>query len=209
MQASGTCTRGSSVHSRPEATCIGGFSVRAPLARRPYFFSAAICAALVLSGMGANGTEGLALAGGAAVAGCCAQMIGFAVMSFRDNKWGGLVSVGMGTSMLLMPNIIRNPRIWIAPTLVSAVTGPLATCVFGLKMYGAAINSGMGTCGFLGPIGIILGWFGGEYPSAVGAMDWIGLALICFVIPAVGCLALDALFRRIGWIKDGDLTLSH
>ena len=169
--------------------------------------SAAICAALVLSGMGANGTEGLALAGGAAVAGCCAQMIGFAVMSFRDNKWGGLVSVGVGTSMLLMPNIIRNPRIWIAPTLVSAITGPLATCVFGLKMYGAAINSGMGTCGFLGPIGIILGWFGGEYPTAVGAMDWIGLALICFIIPAVGCALLDLLFRRIGWIKDGDLTL--
>ncbi|MBQ8175033.1 MAG: PTS sugar transporter subunit IIC [Clostridia bacterium] len=169
--------------------------------------SAAICAALVLSGMGANGTEGLALAGGAAVAGCCAQMIGFAVMSFRDNRWGGLVSVGVGTSMLLMPNIIRNPRIWIAPTLVSAITGPLATCVFGLKMYGAAINSGMGTCGFLGPIGIILGWFGGEYPTAVGAMDWIGLALICFIIPAVGCLLLDALFRKIGWIKDGDLTL--
>lgn len=169
--------------------------------------SAAICAALVLSGMGANGTEGLALAGGAAVAGCCAQMIGFAVMSFRDNKWGGLVSVGVGTSMLLMPNIIRNPRIWIAPTLVSAITGPLATCVFGLKMYGAAINSGMGTCGFLGPIGIILGWFGGEYPTAVSAMDWVGLVLICFVIPAVGCLALDALFRRIGWIKKGDLTL--
>ena len=171
--------------------------------------SAAICAALVLSGMGANGTEGLALAGGAAVAGCCAQMIGFAVMSFRDNKWGGLVSVGVGTSMLLMPNIIRNPRIWIAPTLVSAITGPLATCVFGLKMYGAAINSGMGTCGFLGPIGIILGWFGGEYPYAVGAMDWIGLALICFIIPALGCLLLSSLLRRIGWIKDGDLTLAN
>ena len=167
--------------------------------------SAAICAALALSGMG--GTEGLALAGGAAVAGCCAQMIGFAVMSYRDNKVGGLVSVGVGTSMLLMPNIIRNPRIWIAPTLVSAITGPLATCVFGLKMYGAAINSGMGTCGFLGPIGIILGWFGGEYPTAVGAMDWVGLLLICFVIPAVGCFLLDLLFRRLGWIKDGDLKL--
>ena len=167
--------------------------------------SAAICAALMLSGMG--GTEGLALAGGAAVAGCCAQMVGFAVMSYRDNKVGGLVSVGVGTSMLLMPNIIRNPRIWIAPTLVSAITGPLATCVFGLKMYGAAINSGMGTCGFLGPIGIILGWFGGEYPTAIGVMDWIGLFLICFIIPAVGCFLLDLLFRRLGWIKQGDLTL--
>jgi uncharacterized membrane protein len=170
--------------------------------------SAAICAALVLTGMAATGgSPGLALAGGAAVAGCCAQMIGFAVMSYRDNKAGGLVSVGVGTSMLLMPNIIRNPRIWIPPTLVSAITGPLATCVFGLKMYGAAINSGMGTCGFLGPIGIILGWFGGEYPTTVGVMDWVGLALICFVIPAVGCFLLDLLFRRLGWIKEGDLKL--
>ncbi len=172
--------------------------------------SAAICAALALSGMGVADAvtgEALALAGGAAVAGCCAQMIGFAVMSFRDNKWGGLVSVGVGTSMLLMPNIIRNPRIWIAPTLVSAITGPLATCVFGLKMYGAAINSGMGTCGFLGPIGIILGWFGGEYPGTVNSFDWLGLVLICFVIPAVGCFFLDLLFRRLGWIKAGDLKL--
>ncbi len=170
--------------------------------------SAAICAALVLTGMAATGgSPGLALAGGAAVAGCCAQMIGFAVMSYRDNKAGGLVSVGVGTSMLLMPNIIRNPRIWIPPTLISAITGPLATCVFGLKMYGAAINSGMGTCGFLGPIGIILGWFGGEYPATVTAMDWVGLGLICFVIPAVGCFLLDLLFRRLGWIKEGDLKL--
>ena len=178
--------------------------------------SAAICAALQLSGatvlnaageVVSAGGEGLALAGAAAVAGCCAQMVGFAVMSYRDNKVGGLVSVGVGTSMLLMPNIIRNPRIWIPPTLVSAITGPLATCLFGLKMYGAAINSGMGTCGFLGPIGIILGWFGGEYPATVTITDWVGLALICFVIPAVGCFLLDLLLRRLGWIKDGDLKL--
>ena len=178
--------------------------------------SAAICAALQLSGamvlnaagdIVSAGGEGLALAGGAAVAGCCAQMVGFAVMSYRDNKAGGLVSVGVGTSMLLMPNIIRNPRIWIPPTLVSAITGTLATCVFGMKMYGAAINSGMGPCGFLGPIGIILGWFGGEYPATVTTLDWVGLGLICFVIPAVGCLLLDLLFRKLGWIKEGDLKL--
>jgi uncharacterized membrane protein len=134
-------------------------------------------------------------------------MEGFAVMSYKENKVGGLISQGIGTSMLQMPNIVKNPKIWIPPTLASAVTGPLASCVFGLKMYGAAINSGMGTCGLLGPIGIILGWFGGEYPTAVGAMDWIGLALICFIIPAVGCALLSLLFRRLGWIKDGDLTL--
>jgi uncharacterized membrane protein len=172
--------------------------------------SAAICAALQLSGatvLGVAGGEGLALAGGAAVAGCCAQMVGFAVISFRENGVGGLVSQGIGTSMLQMPNIIKNPRIWIPATLASAITGPLATCVFGLKMYGAAINSGMGTCGFLGPIGIILGWFGGEYPSTVSTMDWIGLALICFILPAVLSLIFAAVLRKIGWIKDGDMLL--
>ena len=181
--------------------------------------SAAICAALGLSGMPVyimlNGVQtladkdytGLALAGGAAVAGCCAQMVGFAVMSFKENKWGGLVSQGLGTSMLQMSNIIRNPRIWIPATLTSAITGPLATCLFEMKMYGAAINSGMGTCGLLGPIGIILGWFGGDYPGTVGAMDWIGLALICFVLPAVLTLLFSELLYKIKWIKPGDLTL--
>ena len=181
--------------------------------------SAAICAALGLSGMPVyimlNGAQtladkdylGLALAGGAAVAGCCAQMVGFAVMSFKENKWGGLVSQGIGTSMLQMPNIIRNPRIWIPAILTSAITGPIATCLFEMKMYGAAINSGMGTCGLLGPIGIILGWFGGDYPETVGAMDWIGLALVCFILPAVLTLLFSELLYKIKWIKSGDLTL--
>ena len=169
--------------------------------------SAAICAAIGLSAVG-TGDLGLALAGGAAVAGCCAQMVGFAAMSFRENRWGGLVSQGLGTSMLQMPNIIKNPRIWIPPTVASAVTGPLATCVFKLQMYGAAINSGMGTCGLLGPIGIILGWFGGEYPNTVGAFDWIGLVLICLILPAAISVGLCLLLRRIGWIKENDLLLS-
>ena len=178
--------------------------------------SAAICAAIGLSGMAVYDAAGvlverdyagLALAGGAAVAGCCAQMVGFAVMSYRENKVGGLVSQGLGTSMLQMPNIIRNPRIWIPATLASAITGPLATCVFELKMYGAAINSGMGTCGLLGPIGIVLGWFGGEYPDAITAKDWIGLALICFVLPAVLSQVFCLILRKIGWIKENDLKL--
>ncbi len=174
--------------------------------------SAAICAAIGLSGAAVAGVipanaEGLALAGGAAVAGCCAQMVGFAVMSFYENKWGGLVSQGLGTSMLQMPNIIKNPRIWIPPTVASAITGPLATCLFKTQMYGAAINSGMGTCGLLGPIGIILGWFGGEYPAEVGAMDWIGLALICFILPALISWALCLVLRKLGWIKAGDMKL--
>ena len=142
-----------------------------------------------------------------AIAGCCAQMIGFAVISYRENKVGGLVSQGIGTSMLQMPNIIKNPRIWIPPTLASAVTGPLATCVFGMKMYGAAINSGMGTCGMLGPIGMILGWFGGEYPAEVTAIDWVGLVLICIVLPAAISLGIAELMRKFGFIKQGDMKL--
>ena len=109
--------------------------------------SAAICAALSLTG----------LAGGAAVAGCSAQMIGFAVMSFRENGVGGLLSQGIGTSMLQMGNIVRNPKIWIPPIVASAITGPLATCVFRLEMNGAPISSGMGTCGLVGQIGVYTG----------------------------------------------------
>ena len=178
--------------------------------------SAAICAALGLSGMAVFNTagelvardyNGLALAGGAAVAGCCAQMVGFAVMSFKENKVGGLVSQGIGTSMLQMPNIVKNPRIWIAPTVVSAITGPLATCLFKMRMYDVAIHAGMGTCGLLGPIGIILGWFGGQYPDTVTAFDWIGLMLVCFIIPALLTPILGELLRRIGWIKENDLKL--
>ena len=168
--------------------------------------SAAICASLGLVG----------LAGGAAVAGCCAQMVGFAVMSFRENRWGGLVAQGLGTSMLQMPNIVKNPRIWIPPILTSAITGPLATCLFRLKMNGAAVNSGMGTCGLCGQIGVWTGWMtpseaalaAGEVAMTPGVMDWVGLALICFVLPAVLSLVFCEILRKIGWIKENDLKLS-
>lgn len=174
--------------------------------------SAAICASIGLSGAAVAGVvpenaEGLALAGGAAVAGCCAHMVGFAVMSFRENRWGGLISQGIGTSMLQMPNLVKNPRLWIPPVVASAVTGPLATCLFGIRQYGVAINSGMGTCGLLGPIGIMLGWYSGEYPLSVGFVDYLGLFLICFVLPAVLSLAVALPLRKLGWIKDGDLLL--
>ena len=155
--------------------------------------SAAICAALGLTG----------LAGGAAVAGCCAQMVGFAVMSFKENRWGGLVAQGVGTSMLQMPNIVKNPRIWIPPTLAAAITGPIATCVFGLEMNGAPISSGMGTCGFVGQIGVITGWA----DKTVTTMDWVGLALICFVLPAILSWGFCFILRKIGWIKENDLKL--
>jgi len=163
--------------------------------------SAAICAALLLTG----------LAGGAAVAGCCAQMIGFAVISFRDNKIGGLVSQGLGTSMLQMGNIVKNPRIWIAPTAASAITGPVATCVFKMEMNGAPISSGMGTCGLVGPLGVYTGWvndIAAGTKAAITGMDWLGLVLICLVLPAVLSLLIDALVRKAGWVKDGDMKLS-
>ena len=174
--------------------------------------SAAICAGLCLTGSAlANGNEGLAIAGAAAVAGCCAQMVGFAIISFRENKWGGLLSQGIGTSMLQMPNIIRHPQIWIAPTLASAITGPLAVCVFGLRMYGAAINSGMGTCGLLGPIGMILGWFDktNGYPADVTVFNWIGLILICFILPAILSFIINEILRKIGFVKDGYMKLEN
>ena len=162
--------------------------------------SAAICAALGLTG----------LAGGAAVAGCCAQMVGFAVMSFRENRWGGLAAQGLGTSMLQMGNIVRNPRIWIPPTLAAAITGPVATCLFRLEMNGAPVSSGMGTCGLVGQIGVYTGWVNdvaSGAKAAVTGMDWLGLVLISFVLPAVLTWLIAIPLRRWGWIKDGDLKL--
>lgn len=162
--------------------------------------SAAICAALSLTG----------LAGGAALAGCCAQMVGFAVMSFKENRWGGLVAQGIGTSMLQMGNIVKKPVIWLPAILTSAITGPIATCVFQLKMNGAAVASGMGTCGLVGQIGVYTGWLSdiaaGE-KTAITAFDWIGLIMICFVLPAVLTWLFGCFFRKMGWIKENDLTL--
>ena len=162
--------------------------------------SAAICAALGLTG----------LAGGAAVAGCCAQMVGFAVMSFRENRWGGLAAQGIGTSMLQMGNIVRNPRIWIPPTLASAITGPIATCIFRMEMNGAPVSSGMGTCGLVGQIGVYTGWVNDVASGAKAAItgtDWLGLVLISFVLPAVLTWLIAIPLRKWGWIKDGDLKL--
>jgi len=151
--------------------------------------SAAICAALNLTG----------LAGGAAVAGCCAQMVGFAAMSFKENKWSGLISQGLGTSMLQMGNIVKNPRIWIPPTLAAAITGPIATCLFQLQMNGPAVSSGMGTCGLVGQIGVYTGWLeeiAAGSRSQITAFDWIGMILICFVLPAVLSLVFGQILRK-------------
>ncbi|MCD8039512.1 MAG: PTS sugar transporter subunit IIC [Lachnospiraceae bacterium] len=162
--------------------------------------SAAICAALSLTG----------LAGGAALAGCCTQMVGFAVMSFKENGWGGFFAQGIGTSMLQMGNIVKKPRIWLPPILASAIVGPIATCVFELKMNGAAVASGMGTCGLVGQIGVYTGWINDiaeGTKAAVTAGDWIGLICVSFVLPAVLTWLIGTGFRKIGWIQENDLKL--
>ena len=167
--------------------------------------SAAICAMIfsesALAVAAINGTkEGFLLEGGAAVAGCCAQMVGFAVSSFRENKWGGIVSQGIGTSMLQMGNICKNPRIWIPPTLAAAITGPISTMVFKLKCTGVA--AGMGTCGLVGPIGVIDG-------TEWSPMMWIGLVLVCVVLPGALSLLFSEIMRKLGWIKKNDMLLSE
>ena len=167
--------------------------------------SAAICAMIfspaAVEVATANGTlEGLLLAGGAAVVGCCAQMVGFAVSSFRENKWGGLVSQGLGTSMLQMGNICRWPVIWVPPTLAAAIVGPLSTMIFKLECTGVA--AGMGTCGMVGPIGVIAS-------TEHSTMMWVGLAVCCLVAPAVLSLLFSEIMRKLGWIKFGDMKLSE
>ena len=167
--------------------------------------SAAICAALGLVG----------LAGGAAVAGCCAHMVGFAAASYRENKTNGLAAIGIGTSMLLVPNLFKKPVLWLPPVIASAITGPIATCVFKMQMNGAPISAGMGTRGFVGPIGVITGWFApGEAAAAKGLaavtpgfFDWLGLLLICVVLPAALSALVSEIMRKKGWIKDGDYKL--
>ena len=151
--------------------------------------SAALCIAIGLSG----------IAAGAATAGCCAQMVGFAVMSFKENRWGGLVSQGIGTSMLQMPNIIKNPLTWIPPTLTAAITGPVATCVFQLE--NVPIGAGMGTCGLVGPFGIIT-----AMPEG-GTKMWLGILLVCFILPAILTWIFGEIFRKMNWIKEGDLNI--
>ena len=162
--------------------------------------SAAICAALSLTG----------LAGGAAVAGCCAQMVGFAVMSYKENKMGGLLAQGIGTSMLQMGNIVKKPVVWLPPIITSAITGPIATCLFKLQMNGDAISSGMGTCGFVGQIGVYTGWLNdinAGLKTAITAFDWVGLLMISIVLPAVITWIIGFIFRKFNIIKDGDLKL--
>ena len=171
--------------------------------------SAAICAALGLVG----------LAGGACVAGCSSHMVGFAVASYKENGLNGLLSQGLGTSMLQVPNLVRKPILWLPPVIASLIDGPIATCVFKLQMNGAAINSGMGTSGLCGQIGCITGWLqptieenpalGVDFSTAYAnpAVQWIGLIIVSFVIPVIVSLLVSNFMRKKGMILDGDYAL--
>ena len=139
---------------------------------------------------------------GAAVVGCCTHMVGYAVMSFRENKWGGLLAQGVGTSMLQMPNLVRKPILWLPPVIVSAILGPISTCA--LKITSTATGSGMGTAGLVGIFETVTSMVDG------GINVWLAIAeIVCFdmLLPAALCLAISELMRRLGWIKYGDLKL--
>nr|WP_262394745.1 PTS sugar transporter subunit IIC [Youxingia wuxianensis] len=165
---------------------VVGMALTAPIS------SAALCIMLDLSG----------LAAGAATVGCCAQMVGFAVAGFRENGWGGLISVGLGTSMLQFSNIMRRPQLWIAPTLAGAILGPVSTCL--LKMTNTAAGAGMGTCGLVGQFGTIaaMGDTTGM-PVLLGVM-----AVMHFILPALLTWGFTVFFRKSGWIKDGDMKIT-
>jgi len=150
--------------------------------------SAALSISLGLSG----------LAAGAATVGCACQMIGFAVQSYRENGLGGLLSQGLGTSMLQMPNIVRNPWIWVPPTLAGACLGPVATVLF--RMENSRIGAGMGTSGLVGQLATL---------DVMGAGAWPGILLLHFLLPAVLTLVFAAILRRWGLVRDGDMKLSR
>lgn len=153
--------------------------------------SAAICISIGIGG----------LAAGAATAGCCAQMIGFAVISFKDNGIGGLVSQGLGTSMLQIGNIARKPVIWLAPTLSAAILGPIST--MWLKMTNNAAGAGMGTAGLVGP----LGCWDTMAPTTNHGLLLTEIICLYFIAPALLSLLFHFIMKRLGWVKDGDMKI--
>ncbi len=162
--------------------------------------SAALCAAFQITG----------LAGGAALAGCCCQMLGFAFMSFKVNKLSGLISQGIGTSMLQMSNIIKKPVIWLPTIIASAILGPISTCLFKFEMNGEAISSGMGTCGFVGPIGVVSGWFNSidnNLKHSITFYDITSLVLICFILPIILTLFIHFICLKLKLYTNDDLKL--
>ena len=155
--------------------------------------SAALCIMLNLTG----------LAAGAATVGCCCQMVGFAVQSYKDNGVGGLAAQGLGTSMIQVPNIIKNWKIWIPPTVASAILGPLATTVF--QMKNTAVAAGMGTCGLVGQIGtaMAMGQAGDPVLQIV-----LSIGLLQIILPALVTYGIYHICYRKKWIKDGDMALN-
>lgn len=154
--------------------------------------SAAVAISLGLAG----------LAGGASLAGCCCQMVGFAVISYRENGFGGLIAQGLGTSMLQIPNIIRNPRIWLAPTLASAVVGPLATTILEIRCN--KIGAGMGTSGLVGQFGAYA-----EMSPLMSNMEFfVRIGIACFILPAVLSIFFHTISTKMRWVKSGDMKLS-
>lgn len=146
-----------------------------------------------------DATSGILIASGAACVGCCVQMLGFAVMSRKDNKIGTIISIAIGTSMLQFKNILRKPIIWLPTIIVSAILGPVSTCFLKLVCTGA--NAGMGTSGLVGLIGL--------YSSMGNSWQtWVGMFVLCIILPVVLVYLVDIFFRKMGWIKDGDLKLS-
>lgn len=173
---------------------IGGMIVSALMGM---FLTLPISSAAIGVVLGLNG-----LAAGAATVGCCCQMVGFAVMSYRENKVGGLISQGIGTSMLQMPNIMKNPRIWVPPIVSSILLAPLSTLVF--KMHSNAVGSGMGTSGLVGQFSA----YAVMVSEGVKPLVAIGeIALMHFVLPAVLTLAIAEGMRKAQWIKNGDLKI--
>ncbi len=153
--------------------------------------SAALCIMIGIDG----------IAAGAAAVGCCCQMVGFAVASFRDNGAGGLLSQGLGTSMLQVPNIMKKPQIWIAPTLSAAILGPISAALLG--MTNTAYGAGMGTSGLVGQFGAYT-----AMTTKFSPLYTIALILIMHLIaPALLTLGIDGILRKIGWIKKGDMLL--
>jgi len=189
---------------------VVGMALTAPIS------SAALCITLwssVLADASVSATtkEGIMLACGAACIGCSAQMVGFAVAGFRDNGWGGLISVGLGTSMLQVPNIVRHPQIWIAPTLAGAILGPVSTCL--LRMKNTAVGAGMGTSGLVGQFGAFEAMANGNGSYHIMGMDlsfpffFCAIVITHVILPGVLTFLFDLGLRKIGWVRAGMMTL--
>lgn len=161
---------------------VMGMCLTAPIS------SVAIAVAINLSG----------IAAGAACVGCCTQMVGFMIMARKDNNIGKLISIGIGTSMLQFQNILKKPLIWVPTIVVSGILGPIATSVMSLSA--TSVGAGMGTCALIGPIQMII-------TTSDPLMGWLGGIGLCIVVPALLVFGLDLLFRKLNWLKEGDLTI--